>query len=84
MRKRDKVDNTLNENGIDSYTDLSAIPSLSDEDIRLIRMQNRIEIEGDDIVGPILKFTNIGLQVPVLKKIASMGISVWNWKDPYT
>ena len=78
MRKRDKVDNTLNENGIDSYTDLSAIPSLSDEDIRLIRMQNRIEIEGDDIVGPILKFTNIGLQVPVLKKIASMGISVWN------
>lgn len=78
MRKRDKVDNTLNENEIDSYTDLSAIPSLSDEDIRLIRMQNRIEIEGDDIVGPILKFTNIGLQVPVLKKIASMGISVWN------
>ena len=51
---------------------------LSHEDIRLIRMQNRIEIEGDDIVGPILKFTNIGLQVPVLKKIASMGISVWN------
>ena len=39
-------------------------------------MQNRITIEGDDIVGPILKFTNIGLQAPVLKKIVSMGITV--------
>lgn len=76
LRKRENVDGPISMNGIDSYTDLSAIPSLSDEDIRLIRMQNHIEIEGDDVVGPILKFTNIGLQAPVLKKIALMGISV--------
>ena len=72
LRKREKRSNESTEeekNGIDAYTDVSAI-------LKLIRMQNRITIEGDDIVGPILKFTNIGLQAPVLKKIVSMGITV--------
>ena len=79
LRKREKRSNESTEeekNGIDAYTDVSAIPNLSENDIKLIRMQNRITIEGDDIVGPILKFTNIGLQAPVLKKIVSMGITV--------
>ena len=75
LRKREKRSNE-EKNGIDAYTDVSAIPNLSENDIKLIRMQNRITIEGDDIVGPILKFTNIGLQAPVLKKIVSMGITV--------
>lgn len=79
LRKREKRSNESTEeekNGIDAYTDVSAIPNLSENDIKLIRMQYRITIEGDDIVGPILKFTNIGLQAPVLKKIVSMGITV--------
>lgn len=79
LRKREKLSDGSEEsgaNGIDAYTDVSAIPSLSENDIKLIRMQNKITIEGDDIVGPILKFTNIGLQAPVLKKIVSMGITV--------
>lgn len=79
LRKREKRSTESPEeerNGIDAYTDVSAIPNLSENDIKLIRMQNRITIEGDDIVGPILKFTNIGLQTPVLKKIVSMGITV--------
>ena len=79
LRKRGRIEGDQNQeagNGIDSYTDVSALPSLSEDDIRLIRLQNRIEIEGDDIVGPIQKFTNIGLQIPLLRKLASKGITV--------
>lgn len=79
LRKRGRTEGDKNQeegNGIDSYTDVSALPSLSEDDIRLIRLQNRIEIEGDDIVGPIQKFTNIGLQIPLLRKLVSKGITV--------
>ena len=81
LRKRERVDDTRVKhvgNGIDSYTDLSALPVLSEEDIRLIRLRHRIEIEGDDIVGPIQKFTNIGLQTPLLRKLSLRGIVVWS------
>ena len=85
LRKRERTEGDSNQeigNGIDSYTDVSALPSLSEDDIHLIRLQNRIEIEGDDIVGPIQKFTNIGLQTPLLRKLASKGIVV-HTKDPH-
>lgn len=79
LRKRERMDDERAKhvgNGIDSYTDLSALPVLSGEDIQLIRLRHRIEIEGDDIVGPIQKFTNIGLQTPLLRKLSLRGITV--------
>lgn len=50
--------------------------SLSSEEIRLIRLQNRIEVQGDDPVPPIQHFSEIGLPEPVLQRLKSKGVTV--------
>lgn len=78
LRKRSKVDNEqlLSDNGTTAYTDLKAISVLSEDEIKLIRMQYRITVEGDDIVGPILQFQNIGLNEVFLQKLRERNITV--------
>lgn len=79
LRKRTKTEENgsiSDFNGIEAYTDLRSISILSDDEIKLIRMQNRISIEGDDIVGPILQFQNIGLHEVFLQKLQERGIKV--------
>ena len=58
------------------YTDLRAITVLSPDETKLIRLQNRIQVEGDDIVGPILQFRNIGLHDVFLRRLSLRKISV--------
>lgn len=51
--------------------------SLSNDEVRLLRLQNRIEVQGDDPVPPIQHFQDIGLPDPVLQRLKSKGILVW-------
>ena len=74
--KLDEKESTSQTNGVQAYTDLSSISILSDNEIKLIRLQNRISIEGDDVVGPIQHFQNIGLHEVFLQKLNQRGITV--------
>lgn len=76
LRKRSKLNDSDDSNGIQSYTDLHSISLLSDEEVKLIRLQSRISVEGDDVVGPILQFRNIGLHEVFLQKLHERGIRV--------
>ena len=49
---------------------------LSSDEIKLIRMQNQIQVEGDDLCGPILHFHDIGLCAAVEKRLTNHGIKV--------
>ena len=79
LRKQVKLnenESSSQTNGVQAYTDLSSISILSDDEIKLIRLQNRISIEGDDVVGPIQQFQNIGLHEVFLEKLNQRGIIV--------
>lgn len=54
--------------------------TLSNDEVRLIRLQNRIEVEGGDPVPPIQSFRDIGLPDPILQRLKSKGILVFPWK----
>lgn len=43
----------------------------------LIRMQNHIQITGDDLCGPILHFQDLNLEEPVAKRLFFREISVY-------
>lgn len=52
--------------------------ALSNDEVRLIRLQNRIEVEGGDPVPPIQSFRDIGLPDPILQRLKSKGILVFS------
>lgn len=77
IRKRIKTEDDAPSPRVSSFSPiLLGSNALSDDEKKLIRLQNRIEVEGDDLVPPIRSFQEIGLPNVILQRMMSKGIQV--------
>ena len=73
IRKKAKIDDSEARSNL--YKAQSS-QMLSSDEIKLVRMQNQIQVEGDDLCGPILHFHDIGLCAAVEKRLTNHGIKI--------
>ena len=77
IKQEEEIDSNLKSNGIKSYGVVHHSSVLSDDEVKLIRLQNQISLEGSDIVcNPILKFSNAGLHPIFIQRLQEKGITV--------
>lgn len=77
IRKRVKTEDDAPSPRVNAFSPILLRSSaISDDEKKLMRLQNRIEVEGDDFVPPIRSFQEMGLPNVILQKMVSKGIQV--------